>query len=77
MCGLGLGFVFFFQFSISRQGIIGLVFPVLLISGYSFCSNKLLRFKKPAGLKTPLLEQIMLRFSSTATDSSCLKNRDK
>lgn len=72
-----IGFEFFlfsfFWFSISKQGIIGLVFPILLMSGCSFCSNKLLHFKKPAGLKALFFDQIMLRFSSTATDSSCLK----
>lgn len=67
----------FFWFSISKQGIIGLVFPTLLMSGCSFCSNKLLHFKKPAGLKVLFLEPSMLRFSSTATASSYLKNNDK
>lgn len=49
----------------------------LLMSGCSFCSNKLLHFKKPAGLKVLFLEPSMLRFSSTATASSYLKNNDK
>lgn len=66
----------FFWFSISKQRIIGLAFPALLMSGCSFCSNKPLHFKKPAGLKVLFLEPSMLRFSSTATASSYLKNKD-
>jgi len=65
----------FFWFSVSKQGIIGLVFPILLISRCSFCSNKILHFKKSADLKALLLEQTMPKFSSAATDSSWLKNR--
>lgn len=58
-------FLSFFWFSISKQGIIQLVFPVLLMSGCSFYSNKLLHFSRSEAL---LLEEIMLRFSSTVTD---------
>lgn len=65
---VGFGFFLsFFWFSISKQGIMQLVFPVLLMSGCSFCSNKLLRFSRSEAL---FLEQIMLRFSSTVTDIS-------
>lgn len=53
----GLSWRFFFLlFSISKQGITGLVFPNLPMSGL------LLQFKKPAGLKALLVEPVSWGF---------------